>query len=86
LMEKPVISVVEGVAVLINRRRWHGRVAETGMVFKVWWTALSNVVTSGLEPIVKALLIDCAGYWWRRRWCVVSGLWVRTASEDQRRC
>jgi hypothetical protein len=60
-MEKPVISVVEGMAVLINRRRWHRRVAETGMVFKVWWTALSNVVTSRLEPIVETLLIDRTG-------------------------
>jgi hypothetical protein len=59
-MEKPVISVVEGVAVLINRRGWHRRVAETGMVFKVWWTALSNVVTSRLEPVMEPLLIDRA--------------------------
>jgi hypothetical protein len=55
------------------------------MVFKVWWTALSDVVTSGLEPIVEALLIDRAGRWWRGRRCVISGLRVRTAGEDQRR-
>jgi len=82
-VQESFIALTEGMTILGNRRRRDGRITEPGMVLKIRWMPIGNITPGSLEAIVEALLVDrtrCRG---RRRWRIVSRLWVRAASEHQ---
>ena len=62
-----MVACPEPVAIILNRRRRHGGIAEVGVPFRVWTHITRYIPPRGFESIMEALAGDLAEFpRWRR--------------------
>jgi hypothetical protein len=80
-----VVAIAEGMPVVLDKRRWDGRITEAGVAVHVRRRTTSDVTLGGIESIVIALLRHfSAGRRWRWRRIVRRRLRVGASSERKR--
>jgi hypothetical protein len=79
-MQEGIVTAPEATAIILKRRRRHGRILEPGMAFDVGGLSLVNIAPRSRKSIVKPLLSDCRKIW-RRRWFGIYRVGMRTSCQ-----
>jgi hypothetical protein len=78
--EECLVAFPETAAVVLERRRWHRRVAESWVPLDVRRFSLIDIAPCGSESIVKTLARNFRIVW-RRRWLGIYRPGMRTSSQ-----
>ena len=82
MMQECLVPCPEAVAILLDQRRWHGRIPEPRMLLHTRRPSLRDIPSRGFKSRVKALSAGIAKLWRRRRRCINNHrLWMRASGQ-----
>jgi hypothetical protein len=80
-----VVAIAEGMPVVLDKRRWDGRITEARVAVYVRWRTTSDVTLGGIYAIVITLLRNlCACRRWRWRRIIRRRLGMGASSKRNR--